>query len=273
MTLDEALQQGDYKSAVSILDAELKAAPDPGKLFMAVELKGFLEDFDGALRDLQELDRQLPGRGFLEEFSHVLVNGRVWCRRQTVPDFPNSRASLGEEVPGYSVAWVEAVRLHGRGEFEGARQQLERAKALVSPSPGELIFARGQTKTFDDLRDADDLTGPHLVCSHPQALLDIPFAHIAELEFFPGQGFQDMLWKPARVKTWGGAEAVVRVYAYYVGTGAHESEYIRQFRITECQHEHGYAVGYGQRDWQFLTEEGMSLVGIHRVERIVFRRA
>src|SRR5262245_29411328 len=101
MTFDEVLQGGDYKAAVAMLDAQLKVSPDPGKLFMSVELKGFLEDFDGALQDLAELNKQLPGRGFSEEFGHVLANGRVWCRRQTVADFPNRRASLGAELPLY----------------------------------------------------------------------------------------------------------------------------------------------------------------------------
>src|SRR5947209_2483622 len=102
MTLDDALEQGDYKAAVAMLDAELKASPDPGKLFMSVELKGFLEDFDGAMKDLDELDRQLPGRRFFEAFSHVLSNGRAWCLRQTVPDFPFERSSLGTAPPDYS---------------------------------------------------------------------------------------------------------------------------------------------------------------------------
>jgi protein involved in temperature-dependent protein secretion len=275
MTLDDALKQGDYRSAVAILDAELKTTPDPGKLFMSVELKGFLEDFDGALKELQELDRQLPGRGVLEEFGHVLVNGRTWCQRQTVPGFRAPRAVLGEEFPGYSKACAEAIDLHSCGEYARAQQVLEQARSQAPQVPGELIFVQGGTKVFADLRDADDLTGPHLVCSHPKALLDIPFACIAELEFFPKRGYQDMLWKPARVRTWGGDEAVVRVYSYYVGTGGHGIAPIRQLRATYCDHRLGYSVGFGQRDWKFLAGDdgSMSLVGIHRVGRIVFRQA
>jgi hypothetical protein len=34
---------------VALLDVELWTAPDPAKLFLAVELKGFLEEFDAAL--------------------------------------------------------------------------------------------------------------------------------------------------------------------------------------------------------------------------------
>jgi protein involved in temperature-dependent protein secretion len=188
MTLDDALQQGDYQAAVAMLDAQLKASPDPDKLFMSVELKGFLEDFDRALRDLEDLDRQLPGHGISEEFGHVLSNARIWCRRQTVPDFPNRRASLGAELPAYSMAYAEAIRLHAGRQFEAAREQLEQAKPQVKRAPGELVFAQGRSMPFADVRDVDDLTGPHLVCSHPQALLDIPFAHIAELEFPPGGG-------------------------------------------------------------------------------------
>jgi protein involved in temperature-dependent protein secretion len=275
MTLDDALQRADYGSALAMLDAELRATPNPRKLFLSVAMKGFLEDFDGALKDLEELDRQLPAKGFGVAFAHVLENGRVWCRRQTVPDFPNFRVSLGGELPRWSMAHAEAIRLHARGEFEKARQQLEQVKPQVRPAPGQVFFVSGQRMSFADLRDADDLTGPHLVCSVPQALLDLPFAHIAELKFFPSRGYQDRLWKPAQVKTWGGDEGLVRVYAYYVGTAGHASEAVRKLDATLGDCRHGYSVNLGQRDWQFLAdgEEGnRSLVGIHRVERIVFRQ-
>jgi protein involved in temperature-dependent protein secretion len=275
MTLDDALQKAEYTSAVAILDAELRVAPDPNTLFLSMELRGFLEDFDGALKDLETLDRQNPARRLGEQFAHVLENGRVWCRRQTVPDFPNFRASLGAELPPWSKAHADAMRLHARGEFEKAREKLEQLKPQIRPATGQVFFASGQSLSFADVSDADDLTGPHLVCSVPQALLDLPFAHLAELEFYPARGYQDRLWKPARVKTWDGDEGLVRVYSYYVGTAGHASEHIRRLNATLCNRQHGYSVGVGQRDWQFLAEGAdgnSSLIGIHRVEKVVFQQ-
>lgn len=143
MTLDEALQQGDYHSAVTMLDAELRTAPDPGKLFMAMELKGFLEDFDGAIADLEALDPLLADRGIRDEFRPVLVNARTWCRRQTVPDFESRRASLGTEIPAFSMAHAEAIRLHARGDYQQAGAQLERASrahlAALAPRRPRLL--------------------------------------------------------------------------------------------------------------------------------------
>src|SRR5262245_62931024 len=157
MTLDEAIQQGDYAEAVALLE-ELKAGPDPGKLFMRAEMKAFLEDFDGALSDLEELDRQEPGRGTLAQFGPVFTNAREWCHRQTVAGTPAKRASLAE-TPAWARGYCLALMCHARGDFAQANQELEQAQRLLTPTPGELTFVGGRTMAFTDLRDADALTG------------------------------------------------------------------------------------------------------------------
>lgn len=275
MSLDDALAQGDYQHAVELLDAELRESADAGKLFMAVELKCFLQDFDGAMCDLERLAETLSDEALLEEFRPVITNARLWCDRQTIANSGSQRASVGG-LPDYSMLFDDALHFHAAGDHAQAAIQLDQAKADVPPAGGELTFGDGDTISFRDLWDADDLTGPHLVCSHPQALLDIPFSQISELEFLAPRGFQDTLWKPCIVKTWTGDEAFVRVFSYYVNTGNHQSEYIRQLRMTRCKHETGYAIAFGQRDWQFKSTEDddiVHLVGIHRVERIAFAAA
>jgi protein involved in temperature-dependent protein secretion len=273
MSLDDALRQGDFASAVRMLEHDLRSAPDPNKLFLLVELKGYLEDFDGADADLRSLEALLPGRGYLEEIGPILANARVWCYRQTVADFKSRRAALSVDLRSYSVSYGEAVWLHARGESKKAQHQLDRARREVSPAPGELTRANGETTMFSELWDADDLTGPHLTCSHPRGLLDIPFADIAEVEFFPVHSFVDSIWKPARVRTWRGEQILVRVYAYYVGTAKHKMELVRQCRLTVFDDKPGYRVAYGQRDWQMDSlkhQGGMSLVGIASVKNIRF---
>ncbi len=272
MSLEDALAQGDYQAAVDLLDAEQQASVDAGKLFMAVELKCLLQDFDGAMTDLETLAQSLSDEAVLEEFRPVITNAQTWCHRQTIANSGSQRASIGA-LPDYSMLFDEAMRLHAAGDHKQATNKLDKAKPEVPPAGGEVQFGEGNSMSFRDVWDADDLTGPHLVCSHPQALLDIPFSQISELEFLPPRGFQDTLWKPCIVKTWNGDEAFVRVFSYYVGTGKHDSEYIRQLRMTQCEHETGYSIASGQRDWQFTSAENdgsMSLVGIHRVQKVTF---
>jgi protein involved in temperature-dependent protein secretion len=273
MTLEDAIQQGDYQSAIELLDAELKASTDPGKLFMSVELKCFLQDFDGAITDLERLAQDVSYDNLLKEFRPVIANAQTWCHRQTIAEFPNQRASICT-LPDYSMLFDDALRLHAAADHSLAKTRLDQAKPLVPKAGGELQFWEGNSLSFADLWDADDLTGPHLVCSHPQALLDIPFAQISEVEFLPVPGFQYTLWKPCIVRTQNGDETRVHVFSYYVDTGKHEFEHIRKLRMTQFERDTGYCVGYGQRDWQVTGEDNegsISLVGIHGVQKITFR--
>ncbi len=272
MTLNDALQQGQFQQALELLDALLQESAEPGKLFLAFELKCFLQDFDGAFADLQRLAGVAPDQGILEEFGPVVANTRRWCARQTDAQFDHQRASLGG-LPDYSMLFDAALRLHAAGDYPQAKDRLQQAKLQTPNVGGELLFANGKSLSFSDLQDVDDLTGPHLVCSHPRILLDIPFSQISQLEFSQARGYQDSLWKPCFIKTWSGDQGYVRVYSYYVGTGVHQSEYIRMLRATECEHDSGYSVAFGQRDWQVTSEseDSVSLVGIHRVQKITFR--
>lgn len=270
IALDEALQQGSYQEALTTIQRELKASPKPALAFLSFELKAFLEDFEGALADLALFDRLLPEREYLEEFRHVLINGQTWCYRQTLPDFPHCRACLGIPIPEYSIGFAEAIQHHASGNFEQALAHLQTAQAMVPKTSGELTLLGGHRLAFTHLSDSDALTGPHLVCSHRGALLDLPFAHLSELEFLPGNGFQDALWRPTRVTLRSGEQTLVRAFGYYVGTGNHSSEYVRKLQLTTFDYRKGYEVAVGQRDWTLFNDSGQMMVGLQKVRRVVF---
>lgn len=273
MMLDDLLRAADYRGAVAILEADPR--DDPGKRFMAMELKAFLEDFEGALFELEGVERLLPDRGIAQEFDPVLRRASDWVRRQTDPAAEIRRTSLCDPPSPFASFYDQAMRHHARREFASAKGRLEQARLLLPRVRGVATLVEGSETPFGDLWDADELTGPHLICVRGESLLDIPFASLAMIEFRPPRGFQDVLWKPARLRTWEGAQADVRVFACYVGSGIDPSPAVRQLRLTRMDHHCGYAVGHGQRDWHCAAPDDptrISLIGIGRIARIDFRK-
>ena len=271
--LDQALQTGDYEEAVKLLEGDPSTQSDPGKLFMVVELKTLLEDFDGATTDLEKLSQLEQGDVIKAEFEHIIVNARLWCQRQAVPELGDKRLGF-DDTPKHAFVYTMAMHFHADGQKDMTKNILEQAQTEIPKTAGKLYYTNGRSMAFSDARDADDLTGPFLTCSLPEGLFDVPFTHLAEIEFLPRKGFVDSLWNPAHITTRTGSKAFVRVFAYYVGTGQHESAPVRKLGMTTWDNSNGYAVAYGQRDLKFFTGNGggMALVGINQVARIMFSR-
>jgi len=273
MTLEEMLQSAAYRDAVALLDSE--PSDDPGQHFMSMELKAFLEEFDGALTELAAVDRLLPQPGIYQEFEPVLERARDWVRRQTDATFDSPRTSLAEPLAVFSQHFHEAMRCHASGSIAETQSGLDQARLLTPRVLGTATLNDEKQVAFSDLWDADELTGPHLVCVHESTLVDVPFASLALIEFLPPQGFQDVLWMPARLRKWNGDHAAVRVFASYVGTAHDPSSEVRHLRRTRFERRGGYTVGRGLRAWRLAGADDskrISLVGINRVTRVDFRK-
>jgi protein involved in temperature-dependent protein secretion len=273
MTLEEMLHAAAFRDAVSMLDAE--PSDDPSQHFMAMELKAFLEDFDGALAELHAVEQLLPERGIRHEFEPLLLRAKDWVHRQTHAEADARRSSLAEPLTAYSQFFDQAMRDHAAGIYSEAITALAHARRLTPRVRGIATMADEKQVSFSDLWDADELTGPHLVCVHEQTLVDVPFASLAMIEFQPPQGFQDVMWMPARVRAWTSDQAMVRVFASYVGTAHDASAEVRQLRRTRFERRTGYAVGRGLRAWRLASADDparISLVGINRIARIDFRK-
>ncbi|MBX9677321.1 MAG: hypothetical protein K2X38_01070 [Gemmataceae bacterium] len=273
MTLEEMLLSAAFRDAVALLDAE--PSDDPGQHFMAMELKGFLEDFDGALAELRAVEQLLPDRGIQQQFEPLLLRVKDWVRRQTDPRADVARSSMAEPLSAYSQFFDQAIREHAAGEFAEAKQSLDHARLLTPRVRGVATMTDEKQVAFSDLWDADELTGPHVVCVHEQTLADVPFASLAMIELQPPHGFQDVLWIPARVRTWSSDQAMVRLFASYVGSAHDSSAEVRQLRRSRFERRGGYAIGRGLRAWRLVSADDparISLVGINRIARIDFRK-
>ncbi|MFO0864018.1 MAG: type VI secretion system accessory protein TagJ [Gemmataceae bacterium] len=273
MTLEEMLHAAAFRDAVAMLDAE--PSDDPAQHFMAMELKAFLEDFDGAMVELHAVEKRLPDRGIRQEFEPLLMRAKDWVHRQTEAHAEGHRSSLAEPLTPYSQFFDQAMHDHAAGIYSETIDSLEHARRLTPRVRGIATMADEKKVGFSDLWDADELTGPHLVCVHEQTLADVPFASLAMIEFLPPQGFQDVLWMPARVRAWSSDQASVRVFGSYVGTAHDASAEVRQLRRTRFDRGTGYAVGRGLRAWRLAAADDpsrISLVGINRIARIDFRK-
>ncbi len=269
MTVEQAIEQGDFVGALSLLDAQLRAAPAPGQHFLAFELKALLEDFAGAEAQLAELELLEPdSAGVVIEFRKSLAGATARAARRVDPEQAGRRAALATPPP-HSHLYVEAATLHARREHAAAAQVLAEARRRTPPLAGSLTFLDGPVMPFLDITDSDDLTGPHLECVGSIGLLDVPLHSITAIEFLRARGYQDVLWKPARITDAQG-QRNVRVFSLYTGSGLHDEAMVRTGEVTIWDHDCGYALGLGLRD---LKLDGQTMVGIHRVQRIDFEPA
>jgi protein involved in temperature-dependent protein secretion len=264
MTVEQAIEQGDFVGALSLLEAQLRVAPAPGAHFLCFELKALVEDFAGADAQLDELERLAPdSAGAVVEFRKCLEAAAARATRRDDPEQAGRRAAFTPPPP-HSHRYVEAATLHARRDHAAAAQVLADARARTPPLAGSLTFVDGPAMEFADITDSDDLTGPHLECVGKNGLLDLPLHSITAIEFLPGRGYQDVLWKPARITDSHG-QANVRVFSLYTGSGRHDEAMVRTGGVTIWDHECGYAIGFGLRD---LKLDGQTMVGINRVQRI-----
>lgn len=266
MTVEQSIEQGDFVGALSLLEAQLRVAPAPGKHFLAFELKALLEDFEGAEAQLAELEQLEPdSAGAVVEFRKCLEAASMRATRRVDPEQAGRRAAFTPPPP-HSHRYVEAATLHARRDHAAAAQVLADARERTPPLAGSLIFRDGPAMEFLDITDSDDLTGPHLECVGKNGLLDLPLHSINAIEFLPARGHQDVLWKPARITDAHG-QANVRVLSLYTGSGRHDEAMVRTGAVTVWDHDCGYAIGFGLRD---LKLDGQTMVGINRVQRIDF---
>jgi protein involved in temperature-dependent protein secretion len=190
--------------------------------------------------------------------------------RLSDPAAAGKRAALGAPPP-HALTYVKAAVLHAQKDYAGAAAALKEAKAQTPAAAGTLTWTNGRTARFLDLTDSDDLTGPNLPCYDGDTVLDLPYSQLRSVTFLEGRTSFDFMWIPAEIVSAAGKTFMLRVPAYYVGTGRAEMPMVRTGQMTTWEHEHGYAQGLGQRDFKASMQDGgASIMGILQLRRIDF---
>lgn len=272
MSIEKLIQEGDFEGALARMAQENAGPrPDPGQLLMAFTMEVRLQRFGAAEATMKRLIEVAPQvaqpMGALARFARAESAATA---RLTDPAAAGRRAALGAPPP-HGLVYVKAAVLHAQKDYTGAAAALAEAKPQTPATPGTLTWVNGRTARFLDLTDTDDLTGPILPCYDGDVVLDLPYSELRSVNLLDGKTSFDVMWMPAEIVTAAGKTVMLRVPAFYVGTGKADMPPVRTGQMTTWERTHGYAQGLGQRDFKVsMADGGMSMVGILQIQRIDF---
>lgn len=273
--VEQHIAEGGFQEALQLLEAELSRAPSGNRLLMAFNVRVRLEDYEGALRALDEMVKLEPGVSEAATFlEHCARLERLHSLRRKDAGLASERGALQEPQP-FSRAYLQAAVFHAKGEYSDAARALAEGTGSAPRVSGTLTRTNGARVRFSDLTDTDDLTGPHLPCFKDGTVLDLPFSELRSIQFARPNSSMDFVWVPALFETPDGRKHETRVPSLYPGTGLHGSAPVRKGEMTVWHHDpHGYAVAFGQRDFKLTHEDGgMGMVGLLQVARLDFDAA
>jgi type VI secretion system protein ImpE len=145
--------------------------------------------------------------------------------------------------------------------FADAVEQLERAEA-------QRVHPTGQYdgRTFDDLRDLDDVIGSVLeLLTADGRYFWVPFEQVGELVFEPPRRSLDLLFRQVRVATKDGTEGVMFAPTLYDGSARSPNPSLRLGRATDWVKRDGAPVrGLGQRMW-LAGDSDLAMMDVTRI--------
>ncbi len=273
--VEALIEAGELAQALALLRNEASseasnASPDLGQLLLIFNLEVRLQQFAEAEATMQSSLRIAPqlAEG-LNAFRMCAHSERAAALRLCDPEVAGQRAAILPPPP-FAYAYVKAASLRAAGDHAGAVAALAEANAARPAVTGTLSWIGGRSVRFSDMLDSDALTGATLPCFAGGGLLEFPYAQLRSLRFFRGPSALDVLWVPVELTLVNGELHRLRVPSLYSGTGLAPEPAARTGAMTTWDHQHGYAVGCGQRDFEVFTEQGQLNVGILEVARIDF---
>lgn len=253
MTAQQHLDAGDLSSAIAQVSEELRKSPgDHGKRTFLFELLCCAGELDRAGRHLDAIagesaEREaavLPYRSLLEAEKQ---RRRVFAE-SLIPGLP-------KRIPDSVPLHLEAIRQVREKNYAEARALLEQAAAGRQPLAGTI-----DGEPFEDLSDADDLTGPFLEAIVNGNYAWLPWEAVESVTIDPPKHLRDIVWLPAHVELNFGPLGEVYLPALYVDSYLNPDQRVKLGRMTDWRKDvPDIAVASGQkllttgdRDWPLL---------------------
>ena len=172
--------------------------------------------------------------------------------------------------PPFALALVKAATLHANGDSAGAAAALKEAEGVRPRTPGVLTTRKGEHVPFVDLTDTDDLTGATLPFFYESQVYDVPYATMRTLTFHEPEDPFELMWPRVSFELTTGTKGTVATPALYAGSGADADPSVRVGRTTVWDHDRGYAIARGLRDFWVTGQGGdrrmMGLVHFAKLE-------
>ncbi len=272
MTVEQAVQEGDFRGALVQLEQETSGPrADPARLLMRFGIEIRLQQFPAAAETMRRLIAAAPDLAQpMAGFAAAAQAEEAIASRQRDPARAGQRASIGLPPP-YALALAKASVQHASGDFGGARAAIAEAAAATPRIAGTITRMGGTTQRFTAITDSDELTGATVPVYDGAKVLDLPFSELSSIAFLDPKTSFDVMWSLADIVTVDGKQLRGRVPSFYSGTGLSSEAPVRTGQMTVWNRERGYAEALGQRDWSVtLADGGMTVVGMLGVRRVDF---
>lgn len=259
MTPYELYQQARLDDAIGMAVDQVKKKPvDANGRLMLCDLLCLKGDFERADKQLDVLSKQDAELSVGIRLYRNLIRAEK-ARTQfydqgRIPEFMENVSNVLQLHLRASIAVREGAMLEARNLIEQAEQERRPLSGICD------------TEAFGEFRDLDDLTSPFLeVLTSTGKYYWVELERIESIEFRQPAQLRDLIWRPAGMTIFGGADAVVYVPVLYAGTRDSEDPEVRIGRGTHwIENADGPTRGVGQR--MFLVDEtDRSIMSIHNI--------
>jgi type VI secretion system protein ImpE len=263
MNAQEHLEAGNLRDALAAATEEVRKQPaDTAKRIVLCELLCFAGDMERADKQLDALGQLAPEATLGVALFRQLLRGEQ-ARRQFFTD---------GRLPEFLDRPAPPLQLHLQASICLREGKPGEAATLLTQAEEQRPKPRGTCdgQTFDDFRDADDLTAPILeVITSNGKYYWVPLDQVELLELRPPQRLRDLLWRQAHLIVRNSQDGEVYVPTLYAGSHTDPDDRIRLGRYTDWRGGSGTPVrGVGLRTY-LVGDAGRTILEIQKVTTTV----
>lgn len=264
--------QGKFEEGASHVRDWYDRSRSPGEGVLYLSLQLAMLDWAGAAATMAQVRSVAPQLGaLLHRVQSSAQAERERHARASDPARAGQRHGFAPPPP-HDLLYARAEHAHASQDHAAAKAALDEIARIRPRTRGTITTTAGTTVRFADIVDADDLTGAIFPVYYQGQIYDLPFSELRSLELLPKGDPFHWLWPSVTFATKGdGPRGTVAFPALYVGSTTQPAPDVRAGRTTVFDHQLGYALAAGLRDfWVFDEGGGKRLMGLGHFATIVF---
>jgi type VI secretion system protein ImpE len=253
---------GDLSGAIAQLTEDVRSHPRElqSRIFL-FELLCFSADFQRAERQLDAI-AQTSGEVKVE-MGVLLYRQLLQAELARRAFFTGSarQPKFLSEPPAHAALHIEALA-------KVRENQANEAEDLIHESSRLRRSLKGQAdgKSFEDIRDCDDLLGPFLEVFLQADYIWLPLENIKQIEIRPPRTLRDLIWIPARIELDRQPLGEIFLPVRYYGSSEHPDDLVKLGRMTEWKTVgQETSLGAGQRMF-FIDDDERPLLEVRKIE-------
>ena len=254
MNASELYKSGRLADAIAAQVQEVRSAPlDRGKRLFLFELLTFAGDIERSRRQIESISYEEMELAISHSKYQSLLDSeqsRRWLFDELDPSLAQGLLEDDRIRPQFLIDPPFHIRLRLDATMNSLRSSAEQTKALLGMAEQctPTVSVKLNGKTYQSLRDADDLFGTVLEVMAQGNYYWVPLEQVETLAMNPPRYPRDLYWFPARLSLKKGPSGEVFLSALYPRSHAHSDELVRLGRQTEWRGETGDPVfGAGLR--------------------------